>query len=335
MNRECEKNIEKFNYEQFVFEITRKCNLKCAHCCRGKAQNITITKKIIDTALEQVAFIKNLFFTGGEPFLKPKIIEYIANKIINSNLLVGEIDITTNGTILNKKCIEVFNRLAEYLQLRYKEKNLEKEHYIQITISNDIYHKNNINEAYNFFRKECSDLIYVKTDNAKTGLYLEGNAFKNREKVEKHATCMYEGICHRVEFTETSIRCPIQISANGNVSIGKTVSYETQDRDCMGNIFDKPIFALIIESQWKNPLTCEELLEYNKAKTYMDMAKNMSDFNKMQYCCKQIMRIKDLREKYHGKHPDATFREVQELINLHTPIKELDKFHKTLNDKTA
>ena len=31
-----------------VIEVTRKCNLQCAHCLRGEAQDIEISEAVID-----------------------------------------------------------------------------------------------------------------------------------------------------------------------------------------------------------------------------------------------------------------------------------------------
>ena len=52
-----------------VIEVTRNCQLWCAHCLRGDAQNITISKEILDDFLSQVDWIYTLTITGGEPSL--------------------------------------------------------------------------------------------------------------------------------------------------------------------------------------------------------------------------------------------------------------------------
>lgn len=72
------KEKNKLSFNSIVFEITRKCNLKCEHCVKGAAQNITITKSIINKVLDSVGFCKSIYLTGGEPFLEIDIIEYLA-----------------------------------------------------------------------------------------------------------------------------------------------------------------------------------------------------------------------------------------------------------------
>lgn len=51
-------------------ELTRKCNLNCDFCSRGEAQNLTITKQIIDEILDEMlnVTIFNIRINGGEPF---------------------------------------------------------------------------------------------------------------------------------------------------------------------------------------------------------------------------------------------------------------------------
>lgn len=48
---------EKIAIDHLLVEITRKCQLRCAHCLRGDAQNINMSPKIIDKLLESVCVI--------------------------------------------------------------------------------------------------------------------------------------------------------------------------------------------------------------------------------------------------------------------------------------
>lgn len=42
---------KKLQLNEFAIEITRKCNMKCAHCLRGEAQKRNIHKKYITKVL--------------------------------------------------------------------------------------------------------------------------------------------------------------------------------------------------------------------------------------------------------------------------------------------
>ena len=59
----------KLYISDLVLEVTRRCNMSCAHCCRGDAQNCDITHKVIDDAFANLSGIGSLVFTGGEPSL--------------------------------------------------------------------------------------------------------------------------------------------------------------------------------------------------------------------------------------------------------------------------
>lgn len=61
------ENFEKTAIDYLSVEITRKCQLKCAHCMKGEAQNIDMSVEVIDKLLESVVSIGTLLFTGGEP----------------------------------------------------------------------------------------------------------------------------------------------------------------------------------------------------------------------------------------------------------------------------
>lgn len=42
---------KKLQLNEFAIEITRKCNMKCAHCLRGEAQKRNIHKKYITKSI--------------------------------------------------------------------------------------------------------------------------------------------------------------------------------------------------------------------------------------------------------------------------------------------
>ncbi|WP_237150049.1 radical SAM protein, partial [Metapseudomonas otitidis] len=96
---------QKLNFSRLVLEITRKCNLKCAHCLRGDAQDISMSTKIIDQVIPQINAALSLSLTGGEPMLAPEVIEHLTASVICNNIFVGRVGMICNGTILDERAI--------------------------------------------------------------------------------------------------------------------------------------------------------------------------------------------------------------------------------------
>lgn len=49
--------MKKTKIVQVGFELTRRCNMRCRFCSRGEAQDIDITKEIIDKALDELIIV--------------------------------------------------------------------------------------------------------------------------------------------------------------------------------------------------------------------------------------------------------------------------------------
>lgn len=68
-----------YSANNVFIEVTRRCNMCCAHCLRGDAESIDIQEKYIDAFLdnfEKGAYISSLTFTGGEISLNIPAIRY-------------------------------------------------------------------------------------------------------------------------------------------------------------------------------------------------------------------------------------------------------------------
>lgn len=90
-----------------IWEITRKCNLKCKHCFSNSGQpefdelSLDEIKKAIDQLVNKKILYIN--FTGGEPLLRPDlfdILSYASSKRISINL-------STNGFLINEEFLEL------------------------------------------------------------------------------------------------------------------------------------------------------------------------------------------------------------------------------------
>lgn len=62
-------NIQRPIFERYMdrlsVEVTRRCNMNCDFCARGKAQSLDISKEIIDKTLDEVSKITGLYNGEG------------------------------------------------------------------------------------------------------------------------------------------------------------------------------------------------------------------------------------------------------------------------------
>ncbi len=63
-----------------ILEVTRRCNMCCAHCLRRDAEDIDMEKETVDEILNMVDEIQSVTFTGGEPSLNLPLIQYFFDK---------------------------------------------------------------------------------------------------------------------------------------------------------------------------------------------------------------------------------------------------------------
>lgn len=292
---ENELNFEKdginLPYSNIMLEVTRKCNLKCVHCMRGETQNIDMSGEIIEKVFAQVEQLHHLSLTGGEPFLAPQVIEKMVDVIIENKIRLWRCTTVDNGTILNElgiRSVKALNRLGEYIYNTVwtdEEKNNPDEKLpISISISNSIYHKNDIQKAIDFYKKYANKYVDVDDQGEwETGLKdKKGNPLKNkniknnskwlkkegRAKENNIPNAKYITNAYRVEFlmnddkNKVCVTTGIQICANGNVTIVEPVSFETMDKNNMGNVLTEPISCMIHKWNWKEPLRQSEVIEY-------------------------------------------------------------------------
>ena len=143
----------KINLYNLAIEVTRRCNLKCPHCMRGPSQNIDMTRETMYMALYMFDSVEHITFSGGEPLLNPDLIIYAIDTIIEEELKVDNISITTNGQLFSKPLVDALNRFNRYRNIKYREKysdseinemvkkRIHKVENVRITFSTDKYHK--------------------------------------------------------------------------------------------------------------------------------------------------------------------------------------------------
>ena len=240
-----------------ALETTRRCNLQCGHCMRGRMQNIDMSTSIVDRVFDnsEIVSIYNLLFSGGEPTLNPDIIIYTINKIINDNIDVTKISMITNGQLFNRELIESFNRYNQYQNRRLRDgiidafgdnEELAKsiidgnmDGHVIITFSTDKYHQPIPQEVRDQYFKYARGLIIkehsVQDSNIKkTGFATIGNEYHYQLRPLKVYTCK----------DEASFFNLIYVTANGNITNVGDGQYTDMDKTNFGNIMEMSLEEL-------------------------------------------------------------------------------------------
>ena len=102
--------------KNLCIEITRRCNMCCAHCMRGDAEPVDIPLKHISNLLRHVRHIHHFNITGGEPSLNVRAIRHILDRVRAYGITVNDFYIVTNGsaTSRSEEFIEACAALYEY-----------------------------------------------------------------------------------------------------------------------------------------------------------------------------------------------------------------------------
>jgi Fe-coproporphyrin III synthase len=96
-----------------VWNVTRRCNLKCVHCYshsedRAYGGELTFDegKALIDDLADFGSPV--MLFSGGEPLIRPDILELIRHAVARSMRAV----VSTNGTLINRELAEKLQEIG-------------------------------------------------------------------------------------------------------------------------------------------------------------------------------------------------------------------------------
>lgn len=164
-----------FYPKKIYFDITYRCNLKCKYCYIDKKDQNWYNRALKEEmSLEQIKStiddlavqgIELISLIGGEPFVRkdlPEIIEYIYNKNI-------EVNINTNGTIINSPILRILKKYKPNLQISLDGPTPKSHDYFRgkgsfsKTVKNtNIFQKNNIPVNLNFVATKRNTILSYK-----------------------------------------------------------------------------------------------------------------------------------------------------------------------------
>lgn len=243
---------EKIAIDHLLVEITRKCQLRCAHCLRGDAQNINMSPKIIDKLLESVCVIGSLLFTGGEPTMNLEGMRYFLEKMKANNIALHKLRLITNGCDISEETSTLIKEYYDYITYNQEYGN----HKIIISISSDIYHRQsggNPEKAYDIYKSVFSEYPLVEIalyDISSIPLAIgraesleEANEnieaympFKKIEVMSKnsHHYCVVRKYYRLEDGIDELIMCPTYVSVYGRVFHAEDSQMEFEQEDNTG-----------------------------------------------------------------------------------------------------
>lgn len=323
----------KLKLKSLAIQITRKCNYNCVHCGKGQAQDLTISKEIIDKMLSQISECEEIYLVGGEVLLELDVIEYLISALKKNNINTNVIQLTTNGSILSSRLINIAKSYIE----KYKR-------LFHIRISNDKFHDSEQSKkAYNYYLslidEQCNRNIiidYVNNFDSEKIIY-SGNAIdiykKNQHSLDDSFIMYPESKTHQILIENNKVFCGIELFANGNIcTLCDLVNYQSEDKMSIGNILEKSLKQIIEHHNNNCVYLCDEIkkeaiykslymfdyryydkedLESKIAHYYPHILKELY----LNYCWKA-------REIAHKHYPNILIREIINLI----PANDFDNY---------
>lgn len=274
---------KKITFARLDLELTRRCNLACRHCYNGAAQDVDITRAMIDRLLNQTAEIGQLIIKGGETLLNVPMLEYLVNRIIARKIPIHYFGVVTNGTMQSVATCKAINRIACHIA-RSRHGNtypvidrLGNRQCAAVTVSNDRWHKECNYAGYDpdatvkLLKRYANSSVYVnyhedaQAERGETALLrtneslgLCGRAADNKLTVFHY---MYSFQYHRITVLEDrrEILCGIHIAANGNIGVtSHCVSYDDFDRTAAGNLADMTMWQAVERWNKLYPYSCSD-----------------------------------------------------------------------------
>lgn len=116
-----------------AIEITRKCNLRCAHCMREEAENVSVSMDLVSKLFDELIIADMLVISGGEPFLCYDEIKALCELKKQKCVKIPSVTIVTNGTVYDERIYKLL------------EENFED---VKVDISLDLFHRDSIDDIY-------------------------------------------------------------------------------------------------------------------------------------------------------------------------------------------
>jgi len=239
--------------DNFILEITRRCNMACEHCMRGAVQRVDMSSQTIWNALKDINEIGTLTITGGEPSLKPEAIREIWNVLLSRGIQVQCFYVVTNAKSTYKRIefLEALDKLYQWC---------DEPDACVLCVSQDQFHNSLRSPNMKYFHgNEVED--YGET------YWMERGYFKPDQRTAPINKVISDGRAKELQWGSIEARHQepwvvdrhpdgdlrvlekeVYISANGNVTSCCDMSYKRIDEECIGNVNNEPLEDIILRN---------------------------------------------------------------------------------------
>lgn len=256
-------------YKSLILEVTRRCNLKCAHCMRGEPQNVDMSEEIINRIFEDIQGVDEILFTGGEPMLVHKTLRNILKVIEQKKIEIGHFKVVACDT----SHIKAYDALNEFHERVSKEPLLDIVEY-----STDKFHPEidwerikELGKIFDFVEdgtKPSRNFLPENSSSFEGVLIGCGRATDNQDVCNPMAVNGFE-----YDKEQDRISSDVVIDAFGYVHSSCDLSYELMDKYNFGNVLKTPLTE-IIDSNIKDA----EMLENIEIETAENRQKSFRQY---------------------------------------------------------
>ncbi len=191
----------------------------------------------------EIYYIGTLLFSGGEPTLNGKMLEYIVDKIIDKDIIVQMFLFGINGLSYSDELVNGLNKLRDYILLKSERQRLCPG---VLMVSQDQFHK----EANPEVVKKLQKLTYFAPIDKHIMEYENilpyGRALENglsKQQPDLNELIDYQKN-YRIQENEGDTYLVISyqyISANGNIINSGNQSFDLMDEYALGNVQNQSI----------------------------------------------------------------------------------------------
>ena len=283
------------------FDVTRRCNLNCEWCLKGESENIDISTDIIDKTFDKTSeyCIHSISIFGGEPLLRPDIIVYIIDQIIERKIMTNSVILYTNGLVKDrtvKAALDKFCDYAKSIEMEFCKlcgisfADVENAEKVKIIVGHRFHNTSMdvVEEALDFYSENNKLILALREEDEPRmgGILLGGKVETNYQKfisnpVLPDVVSMNYEECYIINNYNYSkflgkfaydnyIRIVISVASNGNVYPGTRYSYKEIDKSPMFNILEcDNFYEAVLSWCWQHPVN-SNIRELRKRKMLYD-----------------------------------------------------------------